>query len=270
MSTDFERSLLKFRDGCKIDDDALCWCKAAIAAAYRGTSISFNDRIRWTDDNQELIKRIATEPLITINEWEAAKEPWQFLQLCFEWNDVVLTKKEKFWKVPIGVDSTASGLQLLTAMRRDSVGMKYANLLPPETEDAPPLDAYIKVLEVAKEIAASSSEDSHLLPYLEYRSVGKPALMLSVYGGSFYSISQDIKSALADEKVYPDSNSLSRLTKLILNASKQVFPAAYEALDWLKNLAKSAHKNESESLMWGTPTKDIIHCIKNSIDTIDV
>ena len=270
LSTDFERSLLKFRDGCKIDDDALYWCKAAIAAAYCGTSISFNERIRWTDDNQELIKRIAAEPLSTINEWEAAKEPWQFLQLCFEWNDVVVTKKEKFWKVPIGVDSTASGLQLLSAMRRDSVGMKYANLLPPETDDSPPLDAYTKVLEVAKEIAASSSEDSHLLPYLEYRSVGKPALMLSVYGGSFYSISQDIKSALADEKVYPDSKSLSRLTKLILNASKQVFPAAYEALEWLKNLAKSAHKNDSESLMWGTPTKDIIHCIKNSIDTIDV
>ncbi len=266
LSTDFERSLLKFRDGCKIDDDALCWCKAAIAAAYRGTSISFNERIRWTDDNQELIKRIATEPQSTITEWEAAKEPWQFLQLCFEWNDVVLTKKEKFWKVPIGVDSTASGLQLLSAMRRDSIGMKYANLLPPETEDAPPLDAYIKVLEVAKEIAAGSSEDSHLLPYLQYRSVGKPALMLSVYGGTSFGISHDIKDELAEEKVSIDSKSLTQLTKLILIASRQVFPAAYEALDWLRNLANCAHKNESESLMWGTPTKDIVHCIKHSID----
>ena len=227
--------------------------KNAVSKAKRKHSL-FHDS--WRQESRTRIynlipfNRIAAEPLSTINEWEAAKEPWQFLQLCFEWNDVVLTKKEKFWKVPIGVDSTASGLQLLSAMRRDSVGMKYANLLPPETEDAPPLDSYTKVLEVAKETATNSSELCYLLPYLEYRSIGKPALMFSVYGGTLYGISKDIKSALADEKVFIDSKSLIQLKKLLIAYNRQVFPAAYEALDWLKNLAKCAHKNETESLMW--------------------
>jgi len=266
LSTDFERALLKFRDGCKLNDDALYWCKSAIGSAYNGTRISFNERIKWTEDNQELIKRIANEPLSTIHEWEQAKEPWQFLQLCFEWNDVVVKEKEKFWKVPIGADSTASGLQLLSAMRRDSVGMKYANLLEPTSDDAPPEDAYMKVLEVANELAKEDTNLQQVTKYLKYRSVGKPAVMLSVYGGSFYSINQDIRDALAEEKIFPDSTELSELTKLILNASKQVFPAAYEALEWLKLLAKEAHKNGYESLMWTTPTKDIVHCIKHSID----
>ena len=45
-------------------------------------------------------------------------------------------------------------------MRRSDC-MKY-NLLPPETEDAPPEDAYLKVLSVAAEIASSDPTLTHL------------------------------------------------------------------------------------------------------------
>ena len=120
---------MKFRDGCKLNADALDWCKAALGAAYNGTRISFQERIQWTDDNAQLFKRIADNPLSSIVEWEVAKAPWQFLQLCLEWHNVVVTQNEKFWKVAIGADSIASGLQLLSAMRRDPVGMKYATCL---------------------------------------------------------------------------------------------------------------------------------------------
>jgi hypothetical protein len=41
-------------------------------------------------------------------------------------------------------------LQLLSAMWRDPVGMKYANLLESETLSAPPQDAYMRVLEAAE------------------------------------------------------------------------------------------------------------------------
>ena len=145
LSTVFEKALMKFRDGCKLNADALDWCKSALGAAYNGTRISFQQRIQWTDDNAELLKRIANESLSSIAEWEVVKDPWQFLQLCLEWNDVVVTKKEKFWRVSIGADSTASGLQFLSAARRDPVGMKYASLHEPETPSAPSQDAYMRV-----------------------------------------------------------------------------------------------------------------------------
>ena len=265
LSTDFERSLLKFRDGCKLNNDSLYWCKAALGAAYNGTSISYKERVKWTEENQELITRIANEPQET-SEWEVAKEPWQFLQLCLEWNDVVVTKKEKFWKVAVGADSTASGLQLLSAMRRDSVGMKYANLLEPTSDDAPPEDAYMQVLAEAKKIIEKSNDLNYLLPYLQYRSVGKPAVMLSVYGGSHGRISERIEEALLEEDIVLDAAVLSKLTTTILNASKKVFPAAYDALKWLKKLARAAHNNGMVSLTWTTPTEDKIHCIKNEIE----
>ena len=63
---------------------------------------------------------------------------------------------------------------------------------------------------------------------------------------------------------------MSKLTTLITNASKQVFPAAYEALNWLKRLAKQAHKDGQQSLMWTTPTNDQIHLTKQKIETIKI
>ena len=277
QSTDFEKSLLKFRDGCKLDEESMNWCRRAIGAAYNGTRTSFAERARWTTRNMDLVTRAAQDPLGTIQEWGDAKEPWQFLQLCMEWHDVVTTGKEKFWKVPIGADSTASGLQLLSAMRRDPVGMKHANLLAPESLIAPPEDAYMAVLEAARGIASNDPELRHLDPYLKYRSIGKPAVMLSVYGGCHRNIKEDLEDAVDEIKdelkrygVEVDKADMSKLTSLITKASKKVFPAAYEALNWLKRLAKSAHLKGAESLNWTTPTNDEIHLVKHQIDTIKI
>ena len=52
-------------------------------------------------------------------------------------------------------------------MRRDPVGMKYANLLEPETPSSAPQDAYMRVLEVAKGIAINDDELKCLAPYLD-------------------------------------------------------------------------------------------------------
>ena len=41
LSTDFEKSLMKFRDGCKLNAKGIDWCKSALGAAYNGTRISF-------------------------------------------------------------------------------------------------------------------------------------------------------------------------------------------------------------------------------------
>ena len=266
QGSDYERALLKFRDGCKLNKDGLYWVKAAIGSAYNGSRISHDERIKWTENNQNLIRSIAENPRSSINEWEQAKEPWQFLQLCFEWNEVVIKGVEKFWKVPIGCDSTASGLQLLSAMRRDPVGMKYANLLPPETDSSPPLDAYTRVLEVVKDEIKGDPSRQYLMKYLSYRSIGKPALMVSIYGGSADNIKNSIKDALLKEGISVDNQTASELQKLLLKASKSVFPAAYEALAWLKRLAATAHKSGSTSLTWKLPTGDLINLYKYKLN----
>ena len=104
------------------------------------------------------------------------------------------------------------------------------------------------------------------MPYLDYRSIGKPAVMLSVYGGCHQNIKYDIEDAVDEiteeleaQGLQVGKRDISKLTTLITKASKKVFPAAYEALSWLKRLAKQAHKDGYESLTWTTPTNDQIH-----------
>ena len=155
-------------------------------------------------------------------------------------------------------------------MRRDPVGMKAVNLLPPDTDDSPPEDAYLQVLSVASEIAANDSKLTHLLPYLKHRSVGKPVVMTAVYGAKSKTFKERIEEALIKADDCPDERTLWDLAALIHMASKQVFPSAFAALDWLKRLAKQAHKQGSNSLMWTTPTNDTIHLVKYQYDMTDV
>ena len=80
------------------------------------------------NDNKDLIQAIAENPL-RVKEWEHVNKPWQFIHLASEWNRVVLKQGKPLWNVPIGADTTSSGLQLLSAFRRDPAGMEYSNYL---------------------------------------------------------------------------------------------------------------------------------------------
>ena len=199
---------------------------------------------------------------------EAAKEPWQLLQLCLEWHDVVISKTEKFWKVPIGCDATCSAVQILSAMRRDPVGMKHTNLIEPTSDAEPPEDAYRVTLDVAREQAVNDGK-IHLLPFPESRKVGK-RLMQAVYGGTFYGIRSSLAEVFEEIELEPTGQELTELTHLMIDSYKAAFPAAFEALEFLTEVATAAHDNGSQSLVWQTPTGDSIECVKHAIETIDI
>ena len=268
QGTDFEKSLLRFSEGCELTDSGTIWAERAIGAAYLGTEDSYKVRENWTRDNQELITRIASNPFDTIPEWEVADEPWSFLQLCFEWYAVKIAKTRKLWYVPVGIDSTASGLQLLSAMRLDKQGMKYSNLLKPEKDTDGPLDAYKAVLKLAR-CKATEQGDGRLTVYLQDRKVGKPALMLSIYGGSYTTIKEKIANYFRKKKIEIENDDLKKVTSLVIASSKELFPAAFAALKWLKELAVIAVQKDKR-IQWTTPTDDKIDLTENIHETMQV
>ena len=182
-STDAEKALLKFADGCKMDDRAEWWAAQAVGAAFLGSRKNLQERVQWTYDNSALITEVAENPYETSDLWKQAKDQWQFMQLAAEWHKVVLTKQEHLWHVPIGADATASGLQLLSSMLRDPVGMKYSNVLPPVSASAPPEDSYIAVLDIAKEMAAADPDTAPLVKHMKFRAIGKTTMVL-LYGAT--------------------------------------------------------------------------------------
>ena len=158
-------------------------------------------------------------------------------------------------------------------MRRDPVGMKWTNLIPSEDPDQPPRDAYSEVLRVAREIAEADPETAWLVKHLMHRSLGKPVLMIAIYGGSYRTNRGDIVNALRKLGSYPDPVSWDDtkvMTDILQKASKQVFPAAFETLDWLKKLCSLAIHNGATSLSWETPCGDLIQQAEYEVDSIEV
>ena len=135
--------------------------------------------MKWTHDNADLISGVATEPLYNRDLWGQAKEPFEFLQLAIEWNKVVLTKTQHLWFIGVGVDATASGLQLCPQCC-ETTWDETSNVLPPENPDDPPQDAYLEVLRVARQLA-EGRRDTTPRPHLTYRGLGK-TMMVQVYG----------------------------------------------------------------------------------------
>ena len=261
-SSDFERSLLKFSDGCKLDSSGEEYAAQAVAEAFIGSKVSYSDRSKWTRDNKELIKWIAENPL-DVSKWEEVDKPWQFIQLASEWNRVVLKGSKPLWNVPIGADATSSGLQLLSAMRRDPIGMEFSNLFAPKDKNDPPRDAYIRVLEIARARVKVHSQNSWLSEYLDNRSLGKIVLMKTVYGAAWSTNESEIREEFRKKKLFPktiDYAATKYLTTELRKAAKEVFPMAYEALDWIKKLYTVAQKKKPspDSFSWMTPNVDSI------------
>ena len=272
QTTEFEKSLIKLAGGCKLDERGLYWVKQAIGAAYLGTRLNLQDRVKWTEQNQHMLSQIASDPLSTVHLWEAAKEPWQFLQLCLEWHRVVVTKQQALWFIPIGADATASGLQILSSMLRDPVGMKFSNVLPPENPNDPPQDSYLEVLRVARELASAEPATQHLPQYMQSRSLGKTTMQM-LYGATHYSVKQKVMAIFQSEGLLNNPvtwNECDVVAKLIEQASRVVFPAAYAALDWLQQLADKAAKSSPDEFVWSTPSNDTVKLREFKADVADI
>ena len=264
-SSDFERSLITFSDGCKLDESGKEYAAQAVGEAFIGSKVNYEDRSKWTYQNQELIQAIANSPSGLLSEWEQADKPWQFLQLALEWNQVVLTNQKPLWDVPIGADATSSGLQLLSAMRRDPKGMEFSNLFAPKDINEPPRDAYREVLRIARHIAYRTHSQRFLADYLEDRALGKIILMKVIYGATLQTNRREIKEYFIAKGLFPnkiDYQAVSDICSILREASQQVFPMAFEALDWIKDLYRIAQKNGNTSFSWNTPNLDSINLLK--------
>ena len=272
QTTEFEKSLIKLADGCKLDERGVYWVKQAIGAAYLGTRLNLENRVKWVEQNQQLLCEIASEPLDTVHLWESAKEPWQFLQLCLEWHRVVMTKQQALWFIPIGADATASGLQILSSMLKDPVGMKFSNVLPPENPNDPPQDSYLEVLRVARELAEADPATQHLSQFMKSRSLGKTTMQM-LYGATHYSVRDKVTAVFQSEGLLNNPVTWQEcdvVARLIEKASRRVFPAAYLALDWLKKLADKAAETSPSEFVWSTPSNDTIRLREFKADVVDI
>jgi len=98
--------------------------------------------------------------------------------------------------------------------------------------------------------------------------------MKAIYGTSQSTYRYDIKEFFKSQGLFPDTINYTPhilyLTTVLEEASRQVFPMAFETLDWFKKLCKEAQKNGSSALIWTTPNQELIHIYKKKVDVIEV
>lgn len=147
---DLQKGLIRFAEGMPLGDSGYKWLAVHGANEWGEDKISFAERVKFIEDMTEQIRDIATDPL-TYTEWAAADSPWQFLNWCFEWSELMDwiedgNKAEDFVShIPVAMDGSCSGIQHYSAILRDPIGGAAVNLVP----DTKPHDIYGDVAKIA-------------------------------------------------------------------------------------------------------------------------
>lgn len=249
QDTDFGKSLLKFADESYMTEEAELWLAFSVATCYGLDKSTMQERLAWVSDNLTLIERVATDPIGNLSEWEVAEEPWQFLAACEEYYHCVIAADRHFTGLPVAVDATCSGLQILAGLARDKATAQLVNVLPGDK----PQDAYKVVAELAKD-----SVPERLKEHLD-RKVSKRCVMTIPYNAKPYSNRGYIREAFAEKGIELDKDELTQVVKAIRDAMQVVVPGPMAVMKWIELEVAAAIKRGVTHLEWTTPSGFVVH-----------
>ena len=132
---DWSRSLLTFAEGKPLGPRGVHWLKVHGANCWGEDKQSYAGRVAWTEKNSDWIDSIGKDPLGSISEWSKADEPWAFLAFCIEWHNYLKEGESYVCSLPVAIDGSSNGLQILSLMMRDPVGAAATNVTPCDTPE---------------------------------------------------------------------------------------------------------------------------------------
>ena len=223
QDTDFGKSLLKFHEQSFMTPEAEQWLAFQVATTYGWDKAPMAERLSWVAENEDLITRIAKDPIANLSEWEGADEPFTFLAACDEYYHCVINCDRHYTNLPIAVDATCSGLQILAGLARDASTAKLVNVLPSDR----PQDAYMVIAEQAR-----PNVPEHLRPYMD-RKTTKRTVMTVPYNAKPFSNRGYIREALKEKGIEVES-----VSKLISKPLKEKLKYEATELNYLKKTSR--------------------------------
>ena len=249
QDTDFGKSLLQFADSAFIHDGDEDWVAFQVATTYGKDKDTLEDRKQWVYDNIALITRVATDPIGNIGDWEAAAEPWCFLAACEEFYACFINVSRHCTSVPIAIDATCSGLQVLAGLARDRSTAELVNVLP----GSKPQDAYRVIADASK---------PHIPEYLHEhwdRKAVKRTVMTVPYNAKPISNRGYIKEALKEKGIEVEKDELTGIVKAVRDAMDRVVPGPMSVMKWIEKEVAAAIKRGATYLEWETPSGFVVH-----------
>jgi len=248
QDTDFGKSLLQFADAAWITNECVEWIKFQVATTFGLDKATIQERLDWVDDNEARIKRVATDPIGNIGDWEGVEEPWLFLAACEEYYMCCLSCERHFTRLPIAVDATCSGVQILAGLARDESAARLVNVLPGDK----PQDAYKAVADVAM-----PNIPVRLQPYTD-RKVTKRTVMTLPYNSKPHSNRKYIREAYVEAGIEPTKDELTIVVRAVRDAMRQVLPGVMEVMEWIEEQVSIIMRSGATHLEWTTPSGFVV------------
>ena len=248
QDTDFGKSLLKFHESAFVTPDAVHWLAFQVATTYGLDKDTMQDRQIWVDNNQNLIKRVATDPIGNLPDWEGADEPWQFLAACEEYHECVITCNRQHTNLMVATDATCGGLQILSGLARDESTARLVNVVPGDH----PMDAYKVIADTARPNVPESVQ-----PFMD-RKVTKRTVMTIPYNAKPFSNRSYIRDALKEKGVDIGKEELTETVKAVRDAMDRIVPGPMQVMKWIEKEVAAAIDRGLEQIEWVTPSGFVV------------
>lgn len=271
QGNDMQKGLLTLAVGKPIGADGFKWLKVHGANCAGVDKVTFEERIKWVEDNHDNIMATAKAPMDSIEWWGRLDSPFCFLAFCFEYAGVMHHGLSYSCSLPIAFDGSCSGIQHFSAMLRDHIGGHAVNLTPSgKVQDiyrivSDRIEEELKVLlvngtdnevvthedkktgEITERLKLGTRELARQwLTYGMSRKVTKRSVMTLAYGSKEYGFAdqvyEDIVMPAIDSgsgAMFTEPSQASRfMAKMIWEAVSVTVVAAVDAMKWLQGAAK--------------------------------
>jgi len=272
QADDAGRSLLRFADGVKLDQQGAYWLAIHGANCFGVDKVSFPERYKWVSDNEKEIYKCGIDALNNL-WWTEADEPWQFLAFCIEWSRWMDYGLDCVSYLPVAMDGTCNGLQHLSALLLD--GSAPVNLLPGNK----PQDIYQEVADVLIEMVQADADkgvpEAIIWQGKITRKTTKRAVMCTPYGLKKYGLRTQLKGDLEKIKenyLEIDGDSFEAIryyAEKLHDAIGTVVTASRQVMDWLHEVAKVTVQ-AGIPIKWTTPSGFLVHQEYAKEDTLRI
>ena len=255
------KSLITFANTEPLNEVGKYWLYVHASNTWGNDKVSFNDRYAFTEEKLNEFISYADAPLDN-KGWNFADKPMEFLNTCMHLKRLQKEGLGYQCNLPVSMDATCSGLQVLSILMRDENTAKKVNVLPSTL----PQDIYTAVAEKVKaevELKASqgSQEANRWLQFGITRKIVKRNIMTYVYSLKPYGARQQIfdeyKSIIEfnpEKKVLADDgfSDCRWLAKIVWDKMEQEIDLEAQLMKWFQDCAKLFAK-ANQVMKWTTP-----------------
>lgn len=232
QGSDLAKGLLQFANGTSVRESE-DWFLVGGGNLY-GEKGSLQDRQQWVLDNEGSILQTAVDPFSMSSFWLEADSPLPFLAFCNEYREWRENRFTFTTRLPVRLDHTASGLQIVSLLKGDKELQKLTNL----TDPSQPYDVYLVILSnLQHKLATSPRPEDH--QWRLDRALIKLLTINFMYGGTTYGLERATVNWYLENhpdvfgrKIYIE---IRRLIELYREALSQVSEAPKEFIQETKD-----------------------------------